>query len=125
MASVLLVDDDVDLVDMNRLVLGARGHAVCCAYSAAEARQRLAEHRPDLVVLDVMMETDRAGIDLALELQRDCPGLPTVILSGLRGVTQRDALPEDLEALPVVTFLNKPVDPTALAKVIEAILAQK
>ena len=38
MAQILLVDDDQDLIEMNRTVLTQRGHKVAAAYSAAEAQ---------------------------------------------------------------------------------------
>ena len=41
MAKILLVDDDVDLVNMNRVVLERRGHQVAAAYSAQEAREAI------------------------------------------------------------------------------------
>ena len=39
MANILLVDDDQDLIEMNRTVFSQRGHKVKVAYSAAEARR--------------------------------------------------------------------------------------
>jgi DNA-binding NtrC family response regulator len=75
------------------------------------------------VVLDVMMESDTAGFQLALEVRRRYPGLPTVILSGIHaatGVPWRFSPDEDW--LPVVKFIDKPVQPVQLAVEIERIL---
>jgi DNA-binding response OmpR family regulator len=122
-ATVLLIDDDVDLVEMNRAVLEHRGHRVLAAYSAAESRQVLAAQNPDIAVLDVMMETVSAGFDLAREIHGSLPALPIIILSGVHEAMQ---LPFHFEPdetwLPVLKFLDKPVAPAALANEIEALL---
>ena len=121
MAKVLLVDDDVDLVHMNRLVLEKRGHGVTAAYSAQEAREALRKARPDIAVLDVMMESMTAGFDLAREVHRQLPDLPMIILSGVHeatGVPFRFEPEKDW--LPVLKFLDKPFEPAKLAAEVEA-----
>jgi CheY-like chemotaxis protein len=126
MAKVLLVDDDVDLVNMNRLVLEKRGHKVTAAYSAQEARAALQKARPDIAVLDVMMESVSAGFDLARDVHAMLPDLPMIVLSGVHeatGVPFRFE-PEG-EWLPVLKFLDKPVEPVRLAEEIEAVLKTK
>jgi DNA-binding response OmpR family regulator len=126
LATVLLIDDDVDLVEMNRAVLVHRGHQVLAAYSAAETRGLLAGVRPDIIVLDVMMESPTAGFDLAREIHQGDPSLPMIILSGVREAT---GLPFRFEPdetwLPVVKFLEKPVSPAVLASEIEAVLRRE
>ena len=125
MAEILVVDDDVDVVAMNRAVLEGRGHKVTAAYSAAEAREILAVDRPDLVVLDVMMESVSAGFDLARELSDTHPGMPIVMLSGVR---EAAGLPfefkPDAEWLPVLKFLEKSTPPEVLADEVDAILKE-
>jgi len=126
MAKVLLIDDDVDLVEMYSLVLRHRGHDVQCAYTAAEARKVLRAGPPDLVVLDVMMESQTAGFELAREIHKLYPELPVIMPSGVHqatGVPFRFEPDEDW--LPVVKFMDKPVVPEALVDEIEAILAKK
>jgi two-component system OmpR family response regulator len=126
MARVLLVDDDVDLVEMNRLVLAHRGHDVACAYSAAEARSLLADVHPDLVVLDVMMESDTAGFELAREIHDRTPDLPVLMLSAIRsGVTTPPGFTPEEMRLPIVKFMDKPSSPERLADEIDAILAKR
>jgi DNA-binding response OmpR family regulator len=123
MATILLIDDDADLVEANRLVLAARGHTVRTAGSAKEAKQGLANIQPDLIVLDIMMETDSAGIELAREIHQSWPAVPVIMLSS---VHQTKKLPyrlmPDEDWLPVVRFLDKPVDPTVLAGQIDEML---
>ncbi len=123
MAKILLVDDDVDLVEMNQLVLTRRGHEVTCAYSAAEARGTLQHLRPDIVVLDVMMETDTAGFELAREVHDRMPDMPILMLSGIRSAMRVPPgfRPEEMQ-LPIIKFMDKPSSPDRLAAEIEAAL---
>lgn len=123
MAKILLVDDDVDLVTMNRIVLEKRGHQVSEAYCAGEAREWLASNTPDIVVLDVMMETQTAGIELAREINQKMPDVPILMLSCVHeatGVPFRFE-PDD-QWLVVNDFIDKPTNPKALADKVEDIL---
>lgn len=125
MAVILLIDDDVDLVEMNQAVLEARGHQVRSAYSAAGARKLLDGVRPDLAVLDVMMESDTAGFELARDIHERYADLPMILVTGIHeaaGVPFRFA--PDETWLPVVKILDKPVTPAALADEVEAILSR-
>lgn len=123
MAKVFLIDDDVDLVKMNEIVLKKRGHEIIIAYSASEARTKLPASRPDIIVLDVMMESRSAGFELAREIHKMYPDMPTIMLTSVHeaaGVPYR--FEPDESWLPVVKFMDKPVDPTKLADEIEATL---
>jgi DNA-binding NtrC family response regulator len=87
-ATILLVDDDVDLVEMYRVVLDHRGHTVWPAYSAADASKALEKDVPDIVVLDVMMESDTAGFNLAREIHERHPALPVVMRASRGGLNR-------------------------------------
>lgn len=126
MARVLLIDDDADLIEMYKLVLVHRGHQVQCAYSAAEARKVLRTGAPDVVVLDVMMESQTAGFELAREIHTMYPALPMVMPSGVHKATGVPFRFEPDETwLPVTKFMDKPVVPENLVDEIEAILADR
>ena len=125
MATILLVDDDVDLVQMNRRVLEHRGHSVVCANTAEEARELLKTTQPELAVVDVMMESQTAGFDLAREIHQRLPEVPMIVLSGIHEATGVPFRFEPDETwLPVLKFLDKPVAPADLAGEIEAILSR-
>ena len=123
MARVFLVDDDVDLVEVNKLVLEEKGHEVLVAYSGAEASGMIDGAKPDVAVLDVMMENDTAGFQLAREIHARYPKLPMLMLTGIRqakGVTF--TFEPDDTWLPVVRFMEKPIDPDELVAEIAAVL---
>jgi two-component system alkaline phosphatase synthesis response regulator PhoP len=126
MAKVFLVDDDVDLVEMNRMVLEKKGHEVIAAYTAEEARAAIQGADPDVAVLDVMMEDLTAGFDLARDLHNAYPTMPMLMLTGIREATHTTYNIEPDETwLPVTKFLEKPVTPDKLADEIEATLNEK
>lgn len=123
MAKILLVDDDVDLVLTYKIPLEARGHETLTAHSRAEAAEILADTRPDAMVLDVMMETPTAGIELAREAHSQYPELPMLMVSGIQEATgQPLQLDPEETFLPVVRTMDKPVNPKTLAETIEAML---
>jgi len=125
MAKVLLVDDDADLQEMNRLVLGHRGHQVTLAYTAAEARAALADAQPDIVVLDVMMESNTAGLELAAEIHDRFPAIPVIMLTGIRGKIDPPQVVEmGVSKVPVMKFLDKPVPSERLADEIEGFVGR-
>ncbi len=107
---ILLVDDDRDFVELNRLLLEGSGYAVTTAHSGAEGREKALECLPDLVVLDVMMETDHSGFETARWLrEHDATKQAPIIM--LTAVNQESSVrfgPDDVW-LPVDEFLEKPV----------------
>ncbi len=126
MAHILLVDDDQDLVEMNKTVLTQRGHEVTVAYSAAEARQAAKAKLPDLAVLDVMMEDKTVGFDLARRLHEMSPKLPMIMLTGIRKDMQLGySFEPDETWLPVSKFIEKPINPRVLADEVDKLLAGK
>ena len=68
---ILLVDDDVDFVEMNRHVLEAGGYRVEAAYDAEEALGKMAALSPHLVITDLIMKTLDAGFSFARRVKED------------------------------------------------------
>lgn len=127
MAHVLLIDDDDDIIQANRIALEAKGHKVSAAHSAQEGWDFLQKTSPDALVVDVMMEEFTAGFTLAQDLRIKHPRLPIIMLTG---VTEHmsEAWKFNKEAdgkwLPVQRFLEKPVQPTQLIKVLDEVIAE-
>ena len=67
--TVLLVDDDADFVEMNRVLLEEHGYRVRTAYTGRQAREEVEAHRPDLIILDMVMDTETEGFTLSRELR--------------------------------------------------------
>jgi CheY-like chemotaxis protein len=126
MSHVLLIDDDDDVIQLNRMTLQAKGHEVSAAHSAQEGWDALAAARPDVVVLDVMMEEFNAGFTLAQDIAIKYPRLPMIMLTGVRehmSSAWRFTPGEDSAWIPVQRFMEKPVEPNQLLRAVEEVAA--
>jgi CheY-like chemotaxis protein len=118
---ILLIDDDPDLRLALRLPLESAGYAISEAANTAEALSTVKEIKPDLIVLDVMMDSTTAGFQLALELHSADPkseykefrSTPIIMLTAIHTTTPLRFAPDE-DYLPVQTFIEKPVDPEVL-----------
>ncbi len=81
--TVLLVEDDHALLDLNRRVLEREGYRVLPARNLKEAREAMGRVCPQAVVLDVELP-DGSGIDFCRELRRT-GGIPIMFLTSLKG----------------------------------------
>lgn len=81
--SVVLADDDARFRALVRSVLEDDGYVVLAeAHDAASARAATREHRPDVVVLDLVMEGSE-GLSTLRELLEDDPTQPVLVISSL------------------------------------------
>lgn len=135
MARILLVDDDRDLTESLGQVLRIKGYQVEVAHSAAEGLKKLPEVKPDLMVLDVMMETDTAGFEAVYKIRSERPDskyrefkdIPIIILTAIDQVTNsRFSLDQEESFLPGHNeFLTKPVEVEELLEKIKAALERR
>ena len=124
MKKVLLVDDDRDLLRDLGQVLRGEGYDVATATTATEGLRVALSFRPDVIVLDVLMETDTAGFEFAYQLRseradsryREIRTTPIVLLTAINQRTHfRFSLNEKASFLPDnVEMLTKPVQIEAL-----------
>jgi two-component system, NtrC family, response regulator GlrR len=114
-ASILLVDDDADLLRLISLRLSAAGYRVRTARSGEEALALLTIERPTLVVTDLKMP-GIDGMKLFEAIQRDHPALPVIIL------TAHGTIPDAVTATQhgVFAFLTKPFESQELLKQVAA-----
>ena len=114
---ILIVDDDPDIVEACRLVLEREGYEVEGAPSRAAGMKRLEEVKPDLLILDVMMEEPDDGLRMAREIRKAGHTLPIIMLTSVNAAMGLN-IDKDEEMVPVEEFQPKPVDPqTLIAKV--------
>ena len=81
MASILVVDDDVEVGEVLRRVLERGGFAVRVVNSAAAALAAVAASEPDVVITDVIMPRQN-GVDLIGALRTQSPRIRIVAISG-------------------------------------------
>lgn len=124
MARILVVDDDPDITFAVSLFLKKEGYEVATAASRAEGMKALGTFKPDLMVLDVMMEQPDDGIAMAQELRRTGHVLPIVMLTSVGRVTGM-TFDRDDDLVPVDAFFEKPAQPAALLAKIGELLGKK
>ena len=129
---ILIIDDDDDLVHAMRLPLEAAGYKVSRAANGDEGLKKVKEVNPDLIILDVMMDTTTAGFQVSLALRSPDPGspyrafirIPILMLTAIHTTTPLRFGP-DQDYLPVDAFIEKPIDPEELIKMVRKFLTKK
>ncbi len=128
---ILVIDDDPDLVQVIRLTLEASGFRVFSAASGTEGLEQIKEIKPDLIVLDVMMDYTTEGFQVSLALRSPDPtskyapyrDIPILMLTAIHTTTPLRFKPEE-DYLPVDDFVEKPLEPGDLVKKVEELLGR-
>jgi len=125
MAKILVVDDDPDFVEFTRIVLEREGHTVVSAAGGGEALDKIANDKPDLIVLDVIMDTVLDGLSVSQELEEhaEYKQIPIIMITSIANSDYAELFPTD-EYVHLDTFLTKPVAPERLVKEINRLLKQ-
>ena len=124
---ILLVDNDIDFIDLNKAVLENSGFEVIVAYSSAEGLDRVRFEQPDLIVLDLMMEKHDSGFGFAKAMKADptTKNIPILMLTAVGSETGMD-FSQNLDGYWMKTddYANKPLLPEDLVKKINELLAR-
>ena len=115
MASILIVDDDPDFVEITRLILRSEGYDVATASSGEMALATMRADPPDAVILDVMMTAVLDGVHVANEMSEDdlLRDIPVIMVSSIAKSSMAGMFPTD-QYLPVDAWMTKPVPPIKL-----------
>lgn len=119
---ILLVDDDPDFVEAVKVIVESGGYDVRVAYDGKEGLAAVAEDKPDLIVLDVMMPVMN-GHEACNKLKGnpETAKIPIILLTAVADrvttstYTHRDMLESEAE-----DYMPKPVEPKALLELIES-----
>lgn len=129
MPKILVIEDDVDMVTAIRMPLEANGYEVLAAATGEEGLQKVKEVEPDLVILDVMMETTTAGFQVSLKLRDPDEDseyaayrhVPILMLTAIHTTTSLRFGPDEAY-LPVDDFVDKPIDPDVLLEKVRVLI---
>jgi len=128
-ARILIIDDDPDIVEAMKVVLESKEYQVTFALSGREGLKKVKLEKPDLIILDVMMETGDEGFNVARELKKEnnCKDIPILMLTAIKEKTGLDFKNEagDSEWLPVDDYCDKPLNPDKLISKVGALLSKK
>ncbi|OPY69069.1 MAG: Alkaline phosphatase synthesis transcriptional regulatory protein PhoP [Syntrophorhabdaceae bacterium PtaU1.Bin034] len=124
---ILLVDDDVDFIDLNKAVLENHGFEVVVAFSGREGLDKVRFEQPDLIVLDLMLEKHDTGFEFARAIKKDpiYRNIPILMLTAVAGETGYD-FSQELDGYWMKTddYASKPLLPDDLVKRIGDLLAR-
>jgi len=126
--TVLVVDDDIDFLIQTETVLKANGFEVVKAESQKEAEELLQMLKPDLAILDLMMEHFDGGFALAYHVKKLHPGTPVIICSAVTsetGMRFDAATDEERSWIKADLFLSKPIRHEQLLREINKLLEGK
>ena len=120
---VLFVDDDRDFIEIHRSFFEKHSFEVFAAYNAEECMDKVKKVAPDIIVLDVMMESITDGFTIARELHNygDTTRIPIIIVTGISNKLGFEWENKDLKSrwLPVDVVLEKPITPYSLLREID------
>jgi CheY-like chemotaxis protein len=124
---ILLVDDDLDILEQTKVMLENKGYNVIETDSSENAWKLFQEHKPDAVVLDLIMEEHDTGFILSYKIKKDPYGktIPVIVVTSATYVTGYkfdSSTTEEKEWLKCDAVLNKPVNIEDLIKKFDSFL---
>ena len=122
---ILIIDDDVDFVDLNKAVLESNGFEVETAFSAREGMDKVQFDAPNLILLDLMLEKHDTGFSFAKTIKADprYKDIPILMISAVASETGYEFSQEqDGYWMKTDGFVPKPVEPDLLVQKINALL---
>jgi DNA-binding NtrC family response regulator len=115
--TILIIDDDADFRDSLKIMLKSGGFRIVTAESAKAGALLVASEKPDLVLLDIVMEEVDAGFILAEQIGKN---VPILLLSSIGDASVKVF---DANKLPVREVLQKPITPAVLLEKVNRHLA--
>ena len=103
----LVIDDGIDFIAAYKAVLEASDIAVISATDGKKGFEMLKNEKPDVVVLDVMMETPDSGFEFLQQMKEEGLDTPVILCSSIAKASQANF---DLNDLGARVVMQKPVD---------------
>ncbi|MBN1554862.1 MAG: response regulator [Phycisphaerae bacterium] len=125
--TILLVDDDLDILEQLTAILTPQGYQIVTAGGREDAEEQLLMTRPDLAILDVMMEQSDAGFVLAHHVKRLYPDTPVILLTSVTAATSlsfQGVSPDMKSWMNADVIVNKPVRPEQIVAEVRRLLRE-
>lgn len=85
--TVLIADDDVDIITQLTIQLKGFGMNVIAVESQKEAEEILEKTKPDIAIFDLMMENQDSGFILSYKMKKKYPNVPVIIVTAVTADT--------------------------------------
>jgi CheY-like chemotaxis protein len=127
---ILIVDDDYDFLEINRMILERAGYRVVTAAEPRQAFAKMEAEKPDLVITDLMMTDIDSGFSFSRTIKEDAryADVPVIIatsVSSALGLDFRPRSDEDLASMHLDAYFDKPLDPNRLVAEIAGLLSTR
>jgi CheY-like chemotaxis protein len=132
-AKILIVDDDPDIVEALKMTLEASHYQVFTAANGTEGLKQVKAVKPDLIILDVMMDTVTEGFQVTYQLRNPDPKseyapyskIPILMLTAIGEKTHmKFSAQSDGDYLPVDDFVEKPIRPQVLIEKVKKLIGR-
>jgi len=123
---ILIIDDDKDYGEALRIVLESNGFAVDHVLNIDDGRKNVEKSRPDLIILDVMMDKHTDGFDFCYDLKHDeeCKKIPILMVTAVTEKTGFKFSPAtDGEYLQADDYVAKPIPVAELLSRVNKLIA--
>ncbi|HUU26607.1 MAG TPA: response regulator [archaeon] len=112
---ILVIDDDRDILEAIRIMLETAGFGVETAIDSMHGLAKVKETNPNLIIVDMMMETVDAGVKVTEELKNTGCSAPILLLSSIGEATSYNL---DIASMGFAGVIQKPVMPSVLIPLI-------
>jgi len=123
MAIIAVIDDDPDILETSTLVLKSKGYDVITASNPVDGYKIIVENKPDLVILDVMMDEPDDGFFLAQKLRKEKITTPILMYTSVSKTVGFEYGAGEM--VPVDEFVEKPITPNELIEKVDKLLKMK
>jgi DNA-binding response OmpR family regulator len=120
MSLIAVIDDDPDIREATTLVLNSKGYEVISASNPDDGYKIVTEKKPDLIILDVMMDEPDDGFFLAQRFRREKIKTPIIMYTSVSKAIGMDFGASDM--VPVDDFVEKPITPDLLIQKVDKFL---
>ena len=120
MALIVVIDDDPDILDASSLVLKSKGYDVLITTNPNDGYKLIKEKKPNLIILDVMMDEPDDGFFLAQKLRKEKVTTPILMYTSVSKAIGLDFGKNEM--VPVDDFVEKPISPEELVEKVAALL---
>ena len=123
MALIAVIDDDPDIIEASSLVLKSNGHEVVTASNPDDGYKVVSEKKPDLIILDVMMDEPDDGFFLAQKFRKEKITTPILMYTSVSKTLGFEFGAGEM--VPVNEFVEKPISPEELIDKVNKLLEKK
>lgn len=124
--TALIIDDEPDITTYHGTLLADHGWSVLTANSANDGLAVARDHRPSIVLLDVMMP-ERGGLSTLVALRKDerTKDIPVVLVTGIQATLNADfsAFLDRFNHYNPNGYVQKPVEPAALLEMLDGLIS--